>query len=104
MSSRRLDFQVRLESLVPEGAKVYFQPPATVKMTYPCVIYSLQRVYAYHADNIMYNYTKAYTVTYVDRNPDATFPDTYLKSQPMTHFDREFTSDNLHHWVFTTYY
>ena len=100
----RANFQLRLESLVPQGAKVYFQPPAGLKMTYPCVIYHLARIDTYHADNLMYRHMKGYTVTYVDRNPDASFPDTYLASQPMTHFDRMFVSDNLNHWVFTTYY
>lgn len=100
----RLEFQLRLETLAGSGIKVYFQPPANNKISYPCVIYSLSRMEVDHADNQAYFVRKAYEVKYVDKNPDATFPDMYIKSQPMTRFDREFCADNLHHWVFTTYY
>lgn len=108
-NDRRLEFQLILENLVNEGLptptrKVYFEPPNNLSVTYPCVIYTLNRYQTVYADNQLYHSKKCYTVTYVDRNPDASFPDLYLKSQPLTHFDREFTSDNLHHWVFTTYY
>ena len=102
--SRRRAFQLVLEGLVGEGKKVYFQPPATVKLSYPCIIYHQYRYDTDFADNKLYLSRTAYTVTYVDSNPDATFPDTYLKTQPLTHFERSYTSDNLHHWVFTTYY
>lgn len=103
MGDRR-EFQLRLEELMGGKGKVYYQPPSNSKITYPCVFYSLYRIDTRYADNIVYRHKKAYTVTYVDTNPDAAFPDRYLLEQPMTHFDRKFTSDNLHHWVFTTYY
>ena len=101
--SRRRQFQLVLESMLT-GGKVYFQPPGNVKLSYPCIIYHTYRYDTSHADNILYRAQRAYTVMYIDTNPDATFPETYLKTQPMTHFDREYTADNLHHWVFTTYY
>lgn len=104
MDSSRLAFQLKLESYVPSGTKVYFQAPSNTSIGYPCIIYALSRINTKYADNILYRSKKAYTVTYIDKNPDAEFPDIYLKSQPYTHFDRKFTSDNLHHWVFTTYY
>ena len=101
--SRRRQFQLVLESMLT-GGKVYFQPPGNVKLSYPCIIYHTYRYDTEHADNILYRAQRAYTVTYVDTNPDATFPETYLKTQPMTHLDRSYTADNLYHWVFTTYY
>lgn len=103
-TTRRREFQLILEGLVGEGKKVYFQPPGNVKLSYPCIIYGLYRYDTRHADNILYRSKASYTVTYIDTNPDATFPEMYLKTQPLTHFDREYTADNLHHWVFTTYY
>lgn len=101
--SRRRQFQLVLESMLT-GGKVYFQPPGNVKLSYPCIIYHTYRYDTEHADNILYRAQRAYTVTYIDTKPDATFPETYLKTQPMTHFDRCYTADNLIHWVFTTYY
>ena len=38
--NRRLELQEKLEQLVG-NSNVYFQPPASVMLSYPCVIYSV---------------------------------------------------------------
>lgn len=103
MARSRQPFQLILEDLVDEGGKVYFQPPATVKMTYPCIRYSLERLDGENADNATYFTSKAYNVIYISRNPDSQVPDK-LRMLPMCRFIRSYTYDNLHHWVFTIYY
>lgn len=82
---------------------VYFQPPSTVNMDYPCIVYSRSRIDEKRADNKMYSYTKAYTVTVIDPNPDSSIPDKVL-ALPLCSFDRHFTANNLNHDAFNIYY
>lgn len=43
MSKSRIDFQHLLEEILG-SPHVYFQPPATVKLEYPAIIYSLDNL------------------------------------------------------------
>lgn len=83
--------------------RVYYQPPATVRMIYPAIVYSLSDLWVSYADNRWYKDTPSYTVTVIDRDPDSSIPCSF-KDWPMCSFDRHFTSDNLHHFVFRIYY
>ena len=47
---RRLKLQTLLES-IKGVSKVYFQPPETVKMSYPCIVYLLDADKGLHANN-----------------------------------------------------
>lgn len=103
MARSRLPFQTILENLVDTGGKVYFQPPATMNMTFPCIRYTRERLDGTNADNGTYTTHKAYNVIYISRDPDSDVPDK-LRMLPMSRFIREYTVDNLHHSVFTIYY
>lgn len=78
---------------------VYFQPPETVKMQYPCVIYHTSYIDTSHADNTSYITHYRYLFTYVTRNPDDENIEK-LKLLPATKFDRYYTADNLHHYSY----
>lgn len=82
---------------------VYYQPPASFKMLYPCIKYSRSRVDIKRADNVMYSSQIGYQVTVIDPNPDSLIPGKIL-SLPLCSFDRHFTADNLNHDVFNLYY
>ena len=81
---------------------LYFQPPESVKMFYPAIVYSLQNIQIQHADNIPYQTAKQYHITAIDKDPDSRLPDK-IAELPTVRFDRFFTSDNLNHWVFTVH-
>lgn len=83
---------------------VYFQPPKSIKMQYPCVIYHGEGMSAKYADNHIYIGRRKYTVTIVDKNPDSELPNKLLGAFSMISFDRSYTADNLNHFVFTLYY
>lgn len=83
--------------------KVYFQPPESIKMEYPCIRYNVNSDYNLKADNKLYNHRTMYLVTVVDKNPDSVIPDA-LRVLPYSDFERWYTSDNLNHWVFTIYF
>lgn len=100
--SKRLQFQEILSGI--DGVKAaYFQPPPTVKMQYPAIIYSISRPSTSYANNELYRYKQAYTVTVVDRNPDSLIPVEIAKMQ-YSSFDRAYTADLLNHFVYTVYY
>lgn len=99
---RRLLLQELLEELL-DSENVYFQPPANVQISYPCIVYSRDNADTEFANNIPYRYTKRYEVTVIDRDPDSNIPDK-IKQLPMCTFSRFFTVDNLNHDVFTLYF
>lgn len=83
--------------------RVYYQPPTTIKMGYPCIVYSRSRTKARYADNAPYTLTRLYTVTVVDKNPDSEIPDR-IALLPMCEHNRTFTVDNLYHYVYDLYF
>lgn len=98
----RLELQAILEDIL--GSKyVYFQPPPTVKMSYPCIIYKRDDIDAKFADNGPYTHTNRYSVTVVDPDPDSKIP-YKIACLPMCLMDRHYTADNLNHDVFTLYF
>lgn len=82
---------------------VYFQPPETVKLQYPCIIYERSNSDVRYADNSMYNKLRSYTVTVIDKDPDSELPDR-IEELSMCRLDRFYTADNLNHWIFTLFY
>ena len=82
---------------------VYFQPPSTLKMKYPCIVYERRSGDSLYADDSTYRFTYSFTVTYVDTDPDSDVPEQIAKL-PYCKMDRCFTSDNLNHTVFILYW
>lgn len=102
MNDRRLELQKLLEDLLG-SRNVYFQPPESVKMKYPAIVYSLDDYETVFADNGVYLFSKRYSVTLIDKNPDSEFRDR-IKLLPMCEFSRAYTKDNLNHYNFTLYF
>lgn len=97
----RLELHAMLVEIL--GSKnVYFQPPSTIKMSYPAIVYSLGNIENRRADNSVYNTNKSYELTLVTSNPDDETVNK-LNVLSMCSFDRFYTSDNLNHYVFTIY-
>ena len=82
---------------------VYYNPPASVKMNYPAIVFSRSRIDKRSANNAAYMFNYRYEVTVIDGDPDCKYIKDIL-SLPMCTFDRHFVSDNLHHNTFTLYY
>ena len=82
---------------------VYFQPPPSVQLRYPCIIYQRRTGDTLYANNLPYRFEHCYTVTCIDSNPDSVIPDK-IAMLPMCKMDRCFTNDNLNHSTFVLYY
>ena len=99
---RRLDLHELLVGVLG-SRNVYFQPPSTEKMRYPCIVYQRSRLDVKSANDSAYSMTTGYMATLIDPNPDSTIFEK-LARLPMCRFDRHFTADSLNHDVFTLYY
>ena len=82
---------------------LYFQPPSTVKMSYPCIRYSLSEIQQRHADNNVYSTKKRYQLMLISKDPDNPHVD-LIAALPTCRFNRSYTADNLYHYVFEIYY
>ena len=104
MARPRIDVQRQLESamtLAGYTPRVYFQPPTN--MTYPCIVYNREGFNTRYADDHIYKDMTKYTVTVMDFDPESPLVD-ILRAIQYCEMDREFTLDNLHHFVFTYFY
>jgi len=98
----RADLQTLLETLLG-SRNVYFQPPPTLQMNYPCIVYNLDDMDTKFADNYPYVVEKRYSLTVIDKNPDSSILDQVIMLQKCI-FDRHFVADNLNHNIFILYF
>lgn len=99
---QRTQLQSLLETLLG-SENVYFQPPASVEMQYPCIVYHRDIADTAYADDIPYRRTKRYQVTVIDRNPDSGIPDSVAQLSLCKH-SRFFTANGLNHDIFDLYF
>lgn len=100
---KRLRFHAKLTELLPNW-NLYYQPPESTKLLYPCVIYELSRFHQIRADNNRYRSIPCWSATLIIKKPQDA-PITHLVDGfQMCSFDRSFASDNLNHYAFTIYY
>ena len=83
---------------------VYFNPPESVKIKYPCIIYSIDGMDINHANDRIYKNKTRYSITVIDDDPDSDIYRTILAHFQMCSFDRSYISENLNHFVLTLYY
>lgn len=88
----------------PDGDRhVYDNPPETVKIKYPAIIYSRTDFNNLHANNSVYAQFKAYEVKVIDEDPDSIIV-RKVSLLPQCKWNRHYKSDNLNHEVFTLYH
>lgn len=94
--------QSKLEELLG-SRNVYYQPPETLKMNYPCIIYKKRRIEHDYSNDTKYRRKQSYEIIVIDRLPDNDVIDKLLEL-PYCSYDRPYTSDNLNHDVLTLYF
>lgn len=98
----RSELQALLTSLLGSQS-VYFQPPPSVVMTYPAIVYSRDDVDTRHANNRPYMHKTRYEVIVIDRNPDSDIHKE-VGMLPTSSYNRHFVADGLNHDVYTLYF
>lgn len=82
---------------------VYFQPPETLKLVFPCFIYHRDWAITRFATNKPYRVVKRYQLTVVDPEADSPLIE-LVAALPMCIFDRHYTADDLHHDVYKLFF
>ncbi len=82
---------------------VYYQPPESVKMKYPAIVYSRNDIQNTYANNLVYTQSQEYQITVIDEDPDSSIVKA-VSGLPLCRFDRHYEADNLNHDVFQIYY
>ena len=100
--AQRLELQAILTEIL-QTDQVYFQPPPSVHLEYPCIVYNRDYELTQFADDKPYARKKRYQVTVIDRNPDSGIPDK-VAELPLCVYDRFYTADNLNHDVFKLFF
>lgn len=98
----RLSLQTLLETILG-SSEVYFQPPSTVRMSYPAIVYNVDGLDTQWADNLAYRQDVEYQVVFITRDPD---DETWraLGRLPKSSLARRDVVDNLYHYYFTLYF
>lgn len=83
---------------------VYFQPPKSLQMKYPCIVYSKDGIDKHNANDRLYLKTNVYDGVVIDHDPDSVIADNLLDYFPKCSLSRNYVSDNLYHQPFKLYY
>lgn len=89
---------------------VYFEPPASVMIKYPCLIYKRGTISTRYADNGVYKLNDAFDLKYIAREPDSEMvhkiligDSTHTAPFKMIRHIRHYVADGLHHDDFKLY-
>ena len=83
---------------------VYYKPPESVKMKYPCIRYYKSGISQLKANDKQYKATNQYEIVVIDHNPDSDIHEKILAHFSMCNYDRGYVADNLYHNILTIYY
>lgn len=100
--TNRLNLQTTLENILG-SRNVYYQPPESVKMQYPAIVYFRNSIENNHANDSVYNQNVSYEIIVIYKDPDSEIP-IAVSQLPLCKFNRRYTADNLYHDVFTLYF
>lgn len=100
----RTDLQNKLEQILG-SRNVYFQPPESIRMKYPCFVYERSGMDVKLADDKKYRKYVRYQLMYITKEPDTNdVISDILDAFDYISYDRHFIIDSLHHEVFNLYY
>lgn len=84
--------------------RVLYQPPESVKLIYPAIIYSRDVIQTRNANDApAYTVDTKYQLTYITKEPDDAIVYQILERVPFCRHVRHYVADNLHHDVFSIY-
>lgn len=97
----RLELHAELLTFLPN---VYFQPPPTIQMTYPCIVYSKTGKNRHFANDVIYLSQQGYKLLVIEKDPDSTVADRIEEHFQHCASNQPYTVDNLHHTPLNLYY
>lgn len=101
--SNRLILEEKLRGILGND-NVYFQPPSSIKLHYPCIIFELTRTNVARADNTAYKLINEYHLKHLFRSLKNEKKDALLSEFMMISHDNRFIADGLYNDEFTLFY
>lgn len=99
---KRVKLHHVLEDII-SSRHVYFQPPESVKLEYPCIVYNLAKVPVQHADNTVYLMNPKYVIRYISKGPDDRTKLLLVQSLGVP-IIQTYAQNGLYHYIYELYY
>ena len=100
LANLRLDLHNRLVEILGNN-NVYYQPPAGISISYPCVVYNFDDDTTLHANDKPYWKYYTFKATLITKNPEPSEFMDRMAAMKYASFERHYTADNLHHFSYT---
>ena len=100
------DKRVKLHRIMQDligNNNVYFQPPESVKLKYPCIIYNLAKVSVVHADDKVYLMNPKYVIRYITLDADDNTRLALVRGLGVP-IIQTYAKDGLYHYIYELYY
>lgn len=98
----RRELQAKLVEILGSN-NVYYQPPESIKLKYPCIVYFRSTIPTKRADNKVYKADFCYTITLIGTEPQNPTILKLLTAFDNIKYDRNFITNSLYHDTFTLY-
>lgn len=102
-TERRIELQYKLQEVLGSD-HVYFRPPESIKLVYPCIVYRLDDGDVNYANNKAYIFKRRYDVQLIHKTADTELVEALIEAFPYIRFQNSFTYDNLMHENYILYY
>lgn len=83
---------------------VYFQPPSSKQMSYPCIVYGKSDKSIEFGNNSLYLSRQQYQITVIEHDPESEIADNMEKYFTHCVITGYYTIDNLNHTTLNLYY
>ena len=102
MAQNRVKLHHMLENIL--GSKnVYYDPPESFKLKYPCIVYYLEGFSDLPADNLTYRRMRRYNMTYITTDSEDPVAEKLADIRYCT-LSRPFAVSDLFHFAYVLYY
>lgn len=102
MARDRLQLEKNLKEVLG-SSNVYYNPPASIQMSYPCIKYELEDILHEHSNNRVYIRNQRYGATLIDPRPDSPLVEK-IDELEYCSMGRSYKADNLWHFTFTIFF
>ena len=99
---RRLELQMLLETIMG-SRNVYFQPPASVSLSYPAIVYAFDGIKSNYSNDKKYSMHDYYDITLIQISQDLTIIDKLLMLD-YCEMHSHYVVDNLYHYKFKLFF
>lgn len=83
---------------------VYFQPPNTINLKYPCIVFNKTGKDKLYGNDGTYRSIQEYSITVIEHDSESTIADQLDSDLPYCSINQYFITDGLYHTTLSIYY